>query len=122
MKAFFRVLLAVSLLFPMYWFYVGTGDFAHNQWETRARRLNETTLPDSPSAHFGLTASQLAGLDESVSAAYKDAVNDGYRLGHGYEKLFYNALALDAVLLCASIVGLKGSREAKHSAAAPNLT
>ena len=85
-------------------------NFAHNQWRTRFERLEDTTRPALPSAHLGLTAAQLSGLDELVTSAYKDAVQDGYRLGSGYEKLSFQALAIDMLLFLASVVGLSRRR------------
>ena len=87
-------------------------DFAHNQWKGRAELLEATTRPDSSSAHLGLTAAQLAGLDKLVSSAYKDAVYDGYRLGNGYKKLTFQALGVDALLFVASVIGLRRCRSA----------
>jgi len=107
MKAFFVVLLVVSIVFPFYSFMTSLSDFAHNQWKMRSERLEDTTRPELASAHLGLTAAQLAGLDELVSSAYKDAVYDGYRLGNGYEKLSFQALGIDALLFVASIIGLR---------------
>ena len=94
-------------MFPFYSFMKSVGDFAHNQWKMRSERLTDTTRSEPPSAHFGLTAAQLAGLDEVVSSAYKDAVYDGYRLGNGYEKLSFQALGIDALLFVASVIGLR---------------
>ncbi len=85
-------------------------DFAHNQWKMRSERLEYTTRPVPSSSHLGLTAAQLAGLDEQVSSAYKDAVHDGYRLGNGYEKLSFQALGVDALLFVASVIGLRRCR------------
>ena len=86
------------------------GDFAHNQWKMCSERLQGTTLPEPQSAHLGLTAGQLAGLDEMISSAYKDAVYDGYRLGNGYEKLSFQALGIDALLFVSSVIGLRRCR------------
>ena len=107
MRAFFVILLLVSIVFPFYSFMRTVGDFAHNQWKMRSQRLHGTTPSEPPSAHLGLTAAQLAGLDELVSSAYKDAVYDGYRLGNGYEKLLFQALGIDALLFVASVIGLR---------------
>src|SRR6266404_9743759 len=107
MRAFFVILLVVSIVFPFYSFMRSVGDFAHNQWKGRSERLKDTAGPEPPSAHLGLTAAQLAGLDELVSSAYKDAVYDGYRLGNGYEKLSFQALGIDALLFVASVIGLR---------------
>jgi len=107
MRAFFIIVLVVSIVFPFYSFMRSVGDFAHNQWKMRSERLQGTTLPEPPSAHLGLTAGQLAGLDEMISSAYKDAVYDGYRLGNGYERLSFQALGIDALLFVASVIGLR---------------
>ncbi len=107
MRTFFVVLLVVSIVFPFYSFMTSEGDFAHNQWKGRSERLKETTRPEPPSAHLGLTAPQVAGLDEVVGSAYKEAVYDGYRLGNGYEKLSFQALGIDALLFVASVIGLR---------------
>ena len=107
MRAFFIIVLVVSIVFPFYSSMRSVGDFAHNQWKMRSERLTDTTRPEPLSAHLGLTAVQLAGLDELVSSAYKDAVYDGYRLGNGYEKLSSQALGIDALLFVASIIGLR---------------
>jgi hypothetical protein len=106
-KAFFITLLLASIVFPVYSFITSMRDFAHNQWKRRSERLEDTTLPKTPSAHLGLTASQLAGLDELVIAAYKDAVYDGFRLGSGYQRLSLQTLGLDVLLFIASLVGLR---------------
>jgi len=111
MKAFFLVLLAVSVAFPLYSFSTSMRVIAHNQWKGRSERLVTTDRHAVPSAHLGLTAAQLTGLDELVASAYKDAVYDGYRLGSGYEKLSFQALGLDALLFVASIVGLVRCRD-----------
>ena len=110
MRAFFAILLVVSIVFPVYSFTTSMGNFAHNQWKMRPERLRDTGSQETPSAHLGLTAAQLAGLDELVSSAYKDAVYDGYRLGSGYEKLWFQALGIDALLFVACIIGLRGYR------------
>jgi hypothetical protein len=114
MKAFFFVLLVVSIVFPVYSFMTSLSDFAHNQYKTRSERLADTTRPELPSAHLGLTAAQLAGLDELVGSAYKDAVYDGYRLGNGYEKLWFQALGVDALLFVASVAGLRRCRSSER--------
>ena len=107
MRAILVILLAVSIVFPFYSFMTSVGDFAHNQWKARSERLEGTTRPEPPSAHLGLTGAQLAGQDELVSSAYKDAVYDGYRLGNGYQKLSFQALGIDALLFVASVIGLR---------------
>ncbi len=107
MKTFFVFLLVVSIVFPFYSFMTSLSDFAHNQYKMRSERLADTTRSKVPSAHLGLTAEQLAGLDELVGSAYKDAVYDGYRLGKGYEKLWVQALGIDALLFVASVIGLR---------------
>jgi hypothetical protein len=114
MKAFFVVLLVVSIVFPVYSFMASLGDFAHNQYKTRSERLAATTRPVLPNAHLGLTAAQLAGLDELVGSAYKDSVYDGYRLGNGYERLWFQALGVDALLFIASVIGLRRCRSSER--------
>ena len=116
MRAFFVCLLVVSIVFPFYFFITSIGDFAHNQWKMRSERLKETSR-ERPSAHLGLTANQLAGLDELVTSAYKEAVYDGYRLGSGYEKRWFQAHGLDALLFVASVIGLRRCRRSKPGAA-----
>ena len=106
LKAFFIVLLVVSVVFPVYTSMTYVRDFAHNQWKARSKRVEDPVREQPPSAHFGLTAPQLADLDEVVASAYKDAVYDGYRLGNGYEKLWFQALVVDGLLVAASIIGL----------------
>ena len=55
MRAFFVILLVVSIVFPLYSLMTSVSDFAHNQWKMRSERLQGTTLPEPQSAHLGLT-------------------------------------------------------------------
>jgi hypothetical protein len=110
MKPFFGVLLLASIVFPFISFFTTMRDFAHNQWEMRHERLVGTTSMTATSAHLGLTAAQLTGLDNLVADACKDSVYDGYRLGGGYSKLWLQSLGLDALLFVASLVGLSACR------------
>ena len=114
MRAFFVILLVVSVVFPLYSLKTSVGDFAHNQWTMRFERLQGTTRPEPSSAYVGLTAAQLVGLDELVSSAYKNAVYDGYRLGNGYETLWFQALGVDALLFVASVIGLRRCRHSER--------
>jgi hypothetical protein len=110
MKIFFIVVLVLSILFPPYMLVAGLGVMAHNQYEMRVKRLDGRTPMTGPSAHLGLTPTQLSGLDELVVSAYTDAVHDGYRLGRGFSILSLEALVLDAVLFFAAIFGLSACR------------
>jgi hypothetical protein len=110
MRAFFLLSLCISILFPPVTFVASMRDFAHNQWEMRQRRLDGKTRVSGTSAHLGLTVAQVAGLDELARAAYKDAVYDGYRLGAGYELLWFGSLGLDALLFIVSLIGLLACR------------
>ena len=112
MKIFFIFLLVVSIVLPIYSFVTTMGDFAHNQWKMRQDRLQGTTPETSSSAHLGLTAAQLTGLDDLVKDAYKDSVYDGYRLGGGYTSLWFKSMALDGLLFIASLGGLTACRKA----------
>jgi len=114
MKAFFVLLLLVSIVFPVYSFMTTIGDFAHNQYAMRLERLEGTTPETSRSVHLGLTKIDLSKLDEAVRASYEDAVRDGYRLGRGYNKLCLQSLVLDVLLFIASIVGLTKLRTLKE--------
>ena len=115
MKAFFVFLLVVSVVFPIYSFLITLGDFAHNPYEMRVKRLEETTVMISPSVHFGLTKTELSKQEEAVRLAYDAAVRDGYRLGRGYGKLWLQSLGLDVLLFVASIVGLAQLRAQKRT-------
>lgn len=119
MRAFFIFSLCISVLFPPVTFVASMRDFAHNQWEMRQRRLDGTTPVTGTSAHLGLTVAQVAGLDELVRAAYKDAVYDGHRLGAGYQLLWLGSLGLDALLFIASLIGLRACRASSRLTAAP---
>jgi hypothetical protein len=115
MKPFFIVTLLISIVFPFYSFVATMRDFAHNQWKTRHERLADTTIPKHPSAHLGLTAAQLTGLDNLVADAYKDAVYDGHRTGGGYQSLWFESMLLDGLLFVASLVGLRACRSSRTS-------
>jgi hypothetical protein len=115
MKPFFIVTLLISIVFPFFSFVATMRDFAHNQWKTRHERLANTTIPKHPSAHLGLTAAQLTGLDNLVADAYKDAVYDGHRTGRGYQTLWFESILLDGLVLVASLVGLRACRRSTTS-------
>ena len=107
MKAFYVALLVVSMVFPFYSGRALLMDFANNQYKERSERLKIDARPNRPSSFFGLTAAEIAALDEHVGAAYKASVQDGYRLGEGYGWLWFQALGMDTLLLVASVFGLR---------------
>lgn len=111
MNKLFIFLLVISILFPLYSFFTMLNDFAHNQYQGRQERLNETTEFTESSPHLGLTNATLARLDELVRDAYKDSVYDGYRLGRGYNSLWLKSMALDGLLFVSSLAGLSVCRK-----------
>jgi hypothetical protein len=110
MKIFFRVLLLFSVVFPFYAVREGMGVFGQNQWRTRPiTRANAVDEPKTH-AHFGITGAQLAKMDEFVATAYNKAVDDGYKLGTGYSRLWGVCIGLDVLLFIASLLGLRHCR------------
>jgi hypothetical protein len=110
MKAFFIVLLVVSILYPFYAMGADIFMLAHNQYEGRYRRLSITEHNLMPSRHLGLTSNEIAVVDKDVAFAYTDSVNDGYRLGLVYSRVQRRAVLLDALLFISGIVGLRACR------------
>jgi hypothetical protein len=105
MKLFFTLTLLVSVLFPPVTMVMTLRDFAHNQYKERDERLHDTAVPKFPSAHLGLTAGQLNGVDGLVADAYRQSVADGHRLGSGYQQLWLESFGLSALLFFASLAG-----------------
>ena len=114
MKPFFITLLVISIVFPFYSFIDSMRVFAHNQWKSRHERLSETAAPNLPSPHLGLTAGNLASASEFVANGYRDSVYDGYRLGAGYEALWFQSMGLDFFLFVASLIGLGACRSSSR--------
>jgi hypothetical protein len=107
MRIFFRVLLFIPIVFPLFSLSEAMRVFGHNQWNTRPVTRADTTEKPKTLAHFGLTGAQLAEVDEFIAAAYNKSVDDGYKLGCGYSRLWLLSLGLDALLLVASLIGLR---------------
>lgn len=108
MKLFFVLLLVVSIVYPVYAVFDMLAVTSHNQWEGRQRNL---TVMDRgiDSAHLGLSGAELTKLDELdglAGDAYRRAVEDGFRLGVGHDRLWKTSLGLDALLFMASVGGL----------------
>jgi hypothetical protein len=115
MKAFFWVLVVISVLLPAYNLVAGLEVILHNQYQGRAARLETTEPPLIPSGHLGLTGAELSKLDQDVAFAYTDSVRDGYRLGREYSALWLRSLGLDGLLFVSSIVGLRLCRVRRQS-------
>jgi hypothetical protein len=113
MKAFFLLMLLVSVASAIYQVVTRVGVYAHNHYSTRYESLNtKNRRPENASATFGLTQRDLSGTDEHIANAYKVSVLDGYRLGRGYDALSEQGLVLAALLFITSIIGLRSVRNA----------
>ena len=115
MKAFFVILLFISILIPLCNLIGGLEVMVHNQYDRRLDHLRSTESSGLPGGHLGLTARDLATLDNQVAFAYTDAVRDGYRLGLGFSALWFESMALDGLLFVSSLVGLCACRNRRQT-------
>ena len=93
----------------------GIGVVAHNQYENRHSLLDTgIQQPDHRSTFLGLTPKELTLCDEYTEKAYRQAVEDGYRLGTGYTSSMRRGLVLSALLFLTSVVGLRAASNAKR--------
>jgi hypothetical protein len=114
-KAFFIVLLFISLVVPIYNITSALQIIVHNQYEGRWEQLHSTHWNGYPSRHLGLTAPELAALPQETRDAYEDAVYDGYRIGRGYGVLWFVTMGFSVLLLLSSILGLLSVRRLRQS-------
>jgi hypothetical protein len=116
-KTFFVIMLMASVASVFYELGAGLHVGAHNHYEAR-RRLLETSdrQPDPQSASLGLTQADLSQCNNYIAEAYKESVNDGYRLGAGYEQLSLQSLALAALLFLTSIMGIRTVAKVRNCA------
>lgn len=114
-KAFFIIVLFVSVAVPIYNITSALQIVVHNQYEGRLNQLHEAHWSGYPSRHLGLTASELAALPEETRDAYKDAVYDGYRIGRGYEVLWFLTMGLSVSLFLSSILALWACRRRQRT-------
>jgi hypothetical protein len=108
MKTFFVIMLLTSISVAVYSFFAGINVMAHNHFESRYDLLDTSKRqPDHVSRILGLTPKELESCDDYVAGAYKESVNDGYRLGTGYRRLGTQMFFLSAILFLTSWVGLQ---------------
>ncbi|MGH7868045.1 MAG: hypothetical protein ACREP9_10560, partial [Candidatus Dormibacteraceae bacterium] len=106
MKIFFATVLVISLLCPLIMFASGLKAIGHNHYQYRHDLLaGRGPQRDHASVHLGLTQKELAACDTYVATAYRESVDDGYRLGVGYGSLTFQALAISALLFLTSAAG-----------------
>ena len=104
---FLRIILLVSIVFPFLSLSETLTVFAHNEWDIRPETRAEVTNRANAFAGHGLTAAQLSNVDEFVAMAYNKSVDDGYKLGRGYSRLWFASLVLDALLFITGVIGLR---------------
>jgi len=99
--------LLVSIVFPFLSLSETLTVFAHNEWDIRPETRAEVTNRTKAYARNGLTAAQLSNVDEFVAMAYNKSVDDGYKLGRGYSRLWFAFLVLEALLLITGVIELR---------------
>jgi hypothetical protein len=104
------MMLVVSVVWPLIIVLTGMRVVAHNQYQYRHELLSAENRPlEHASAHLGLTQNELAKCDEYTAKAYKESVNDGYRLGTGYSSVTIQGLGMAVLLFLTSAISLRGA-------------
>jgi hypothetical protein len=120
MKAFFVIILLASILSGFYELVAGIKVMAHNHYEYRHGLLDTSRQqPDRESESLGLTPKDLSSCNEYISRAYKESVDDGYRLGTGYDALSLQCFALAALLFLTSIVSIRAVGKGNRAVETP---
>lgn len=112
MKSFFWILLVLSVVSVFHELVGELHTMAHNHYEYLRDVLDTSKKqPDHLSPSLGLTPKELVACDEYTARAYTESVSDGYRLGHGYNELSVQCLALAAFLFLTGIFGLRAVKK-----------
>ena len=117
MKIFFVFTLIASVVSVFYELDGGLQVMAHNHYGQRHDLLvgaylpSHVQQPEHMSASLGLTPKELVLCDAYVAEAYKNSVNDGYRLGAGYSRLSGQCFGVSILLFVSSLLGIYAVRK-----------